>query len=260
MLNRILVKISNEKEVDYMAKYAKVIRENYSDAEIVGMFLHSSVEEKVYNEFKGVGDDYEVKKVKDEYAKDVKEEKAQEEKIKEKFLSLVENSEFYSKLGETSELLDELRVFDLAIVSNTGQLDHDLKDLLNKHQKPIILVPELEEYSLEKIMVADDQSLESNRSLFNFMEIFDKTKEFKAVTVDAAKEDIKDLNIYLEKIGKKMEYEFETGAADEVILKKSEDHDMVIMGNLKHSFLLEKIAGKSGVKIIEEVKKPIFIG
>ena len=39
-----------------------------------------------------------------------------------------------------------------------------------------------------------------------------------------------------------------------------ENHDIVLMGTLKFAVMVEKITGKFGVRIIERIKKPIFIG
>lgn len=261
MLNRILVKLDNEGEVKHLARYSKVIRESYPEVEIVGLFIHPSIEEHSYRDFRGVGVDYDIGEAKSEHELKIEKVMETEKKIKDEFLSLVENSSFYSKVGNITEVLtDELRLFDLALVSKTEKIGHDLRELLKNHNKPIILVPDLESYSLDKILVADDQGLEVNKTVFKFMSAFEKVKEFKAITVGISQSEVKDLTFYLEKIDKKIDYNFEDGSVNEIILNYAKECDMLLMGNLKRSFMVEKLIGIGGIRALEEVKKPVFIG
>ena len=284
LLNRVLVKFNNEKEVGYLAKYVKVIKDRYSNVEIVGLFVRPDLEKAAYTGIINTYDSHQLKEEEEEYEEEIKTEKKHEDILKEKFLSLVEDGKFYVGSGNATEiLLDEMRLFDLLILPQPNEAnitvkdiikDHssldsvnelllfgekNIKELLEKHHKPLIIVPELENYSMEKILIADDQKLEVNKALFNFMTLFTDIKDFTAVTVGVKEEKRKDLNIYLEKIGKKVNYKFETGAVDKVILNYSKEYDLIIMGNLKHSFRIEKIMGKPGVRIIEASSKPIFI-
>ncbi|WP_319371272.1 hypothetical protein [uncultured Ilyobacter sp.] len=261
LLNRVLVKLDNEGEIKHLARYSKMILENYPEVEIVGLFIHPSIEAHSYMEFRGVGGDYDIKEAKTEHNLKIEKVMEIESKIKDEFLSLVENSSFYSKTGNVSEvLMEELRLFDMAVVSKDDKISHGLRELLKNHNKPLILVPELESYSLERILVADDQGLEVNKSVFRFLNVFEKINAFKAVTVGISQEEVKDLTFYLEKIDKKIEYNFEEGSVDEIILNYAKECDMLIMGNLKRSFMVEKLIGRGGIRALEEVKKPVFIG
>ncbi|WP_319372081.1 hypothetical protein [uncultured Ilyobacter sp.] len=256
MLNRVMVTLDNEAEVEHLARYGKMIIENYPNVEIVGVYIQPGIEEYSY----GAGVDYDIKGGKIDHELKIKKAMETEEKIKEKFLSLFENYKFYSKTGDMSEVfLNELKLFDLAIISKTDKINHNLKEILKKHHKPIILVPDLDKFSLDKILIADDQGLEVNKSVFDFINAFEKVKEFKAITVNISQESVKDLTFYLEKIEKKIEYIFEEGPVDEIILDCAKEFDMLVLGNLKHSFLVEKLIGEAGVKIIEKIKKPVFI-
>ena len=261
LLNRVLVKLDNEGEVKHLARYSKVIMENYPEVEIVGLFIHPDIQEHSYKEFRGVGGDYDIKEAMDEHELKIAKITETENKIRDEFLSLVEKASFYSKEGDIpAVLMNELRLFDMALVSKTEKIGHDLRELLKSHNKPIILVPDLESYSLDRILVADDQGLEVNKSVFKFMSIFKKVEEFKAITVDISQEEVKDLTFYMERIGKKIDYNFEEGSVDEIILNYSKECDMLIMGNLKRSFMVEKLIRKGGIKALEEVRKPVFIG
>ncbi|WP_319371025.1 hypothetical protein [uncultured Ilyobacter sp.] len=263
MLNRVLVAFIEEKDVEYLTKYSKVIKEHYPDAEIVGMFIHSVVDEDEFKEFMAADDLYrlKIKNIDREYQKITKSEKERSERIEKTFLSMMEGSKFYNMIGDSSEiLLEELKFFDLAILAKSNELTHEEKKLLNTHHKPVILVPELENYSLEKIMLADDQKIGANKALFNFMEIFSNIIEFTAVTVNGdQKIDTEELKVYMEKAGKKIKREFLKGEVHEIILECSKNYDLIIMGDLKHSIMLEKAIREPGIKIIESVKKPIFI-
>ncbi len=256
LLNRVMVTLDNEAKVEHLARYGKMIIENYPNVEIVGVYIQPAIEEYSY----GAGVDYDIRGGKIDHELKIKKAMETEERIKEKFLSLFQNYKFYSKNGDMSEVfLNELKLFDLAIVSKTDKINHNLKEILKKHHKPIILVPDLDRYSLDKILIADNQGLEVNKSVFDFINAFKKVNEFKAITVNISQEAVKDLTFYLEKIEKKIEYIFEEGPVDEIILDCAKEFDMLVLGNLKHLFLVEKLIGEAGVKIIEKIKKPVFI-
>ena len=263
MLNRILVAFVEEKDVEYLTKYAKMIKESYPDADIVGMFIHSVVDKDEFKEFMAADDLYrlKIKNIDKEYQRITQSEKERSERIEKTFLSIMKDANFYNMIGDSSKiLLEELKFFDLAILAKSDELTHEEKVLLNTHHKPVILVPKLEKYSLEKVMLADDQQIKSNKALFNFMEIFSNVAEFAAVTVNGNKKiDEEDLNLYMNKAGKNFKRESTSGEVHESILKYSKDYDLIIMGDLKHSIMLEKAIREPGLKIIESAKKPVFI-
>ena len=284
MLNRILLNFSNEREMEYLTKYAKSIKEKYPNIEIAGLFIKPNTENAAFKVIINADDSHQLGEEKEDYEKEIKIEEEYEYRLKEKFISLVEDGKFYIGSGNVAEvLLDEMKLFDLLLLpqpskSNVTAInilkDHNnldnvkelllfgekkIKEILEKHHKPIIIVPDLENYFIDKILVADDQKLEVNKAFFNFIDLFTDIKEFTALSVDINGNMTKDLNVYFEKIGKKVNYKFETGEIDKVILNYSEDYDLIIMGNLKHSFMVEKIMSKPGIRIIELANKPIFI-
>jgi hypothetical protein len=284
MLNRILLNFNNERELEYLAKYSKCIKEKYPDVEIVGLFIKPDTENASFKGIINAYDSHQLSDEKEDYEKEIKIEIKFEHKLKEKFMSLVEGGKFYIGSGNVADvLLDEMRLFDLLllpqptesnitvekILKDHNNLDNakelllfggkNIKEILEKHHKPIIIVPDLENYSIDKILIADDQKLEVNKALFNFIDLFSNIENFTALSINMEKNAVKDLNIYFEKIGKKINYKFETGKTDKLILNYSEEYDLIIIGNLKHSFMVEKIMGKPGIRLIESTKKPIFI-
>jgi len=263
MLNRILVVFVEEKDVEYLTKYTNMIKEDYPEVDIVGMFIHSVVDKDEFKEFMAADDLYrlKIKNIDKEYQRITQAEKERSERIEKTFLSIIKEANFYNMVGDSSKiLLEELKFFDLAILAKSNELTHEEKVLLNTHHKPVILVPELEDYSLEKVMLADDLEIKSNKALFNFMEIFSSVTEFTAVTVSEDKtNDEEDLNLYMKKAEKNFKREFSSGEVHKIILEYSKDYDLIIMGDLKHSIMLEKTIREPGVKIIESAKKPIFI-
>jgi hypothetical protein len=53
---------------------------------------------------------------------------------------------------------------------------------------------------------------------------------------------------------------FDGEKAKERYLKKADEFDLLIMGNLSNSYLFEKMIGKKGLNIMEKSKTSIFIG
>ena len=51
-----------------------------------------------------------------------------------------------------------------------------------------------------------------------------------------------------------------TGDEFEEIKVEFERNDLMIMGNLKYFYMIEKIIGKTGAKLLEHSTIPIFIG
>ncbi|WP_320048131.1 hypothetical protein [uncultured Ilyobacter sp.] len=258
----MLVRFENEEEVEYLTRYAKVIQEKYSDIEVVGLFVKPVEGVMKYDHLKGYdptsADREHIEKIID-FEKEAEEKK--EKKIKERFLSIMGNGEFYIRSGDLSEvLLEELKLFDILIISKPKNIDHELKILFKNHYRPVIFVPNLESYSFEKILLANDHRFESYKSLFGFMGMFEKVKTIDSISVNVREEDRKNLNIYFNKAGRNIECFYEEGDVTNVILEYSNRYDLLLMGDLQQSFIFERVTGKPGVKIIKEVDKPIFMG
>lgn len=255
LFRRILLQIVKEEEVEHLVRYAKVLKEKYPKVEITGIYIkdlekYDIPTTSLYGEFLSIDSTDQWNKLENERA----------EKIRSKFFELMPGSEFLTKLGHASVIvLNELRLFDMLVLAKPERLTHEIKEVLRTHHKPIIMVPPADNYGFDKILVADDQRLEVNKALFNFMDLFVNIKEFKAITVNPDEDETLDLNTYLTKVGKKIEHEYKTGQVNEIVMKYSDDYDLVILGDLKYSFMIERIAGKVGIKLLEALKKPIFI-
>jgi hypothetical protein len=262
LFNRILVRFRNEEEVEYLTRYTKLIHEKYNNIEIVGLFIKSAKGIEEYKILKGYdctpSDWEQIEKIIDLKKK---EEEKTEERIKNKFSDLMGNSEFYVLSGSPAEiLLEELKLFDILVMSKPKILDHEFKTLFKNHYKPIIFVPKLGNYSFEKILLANDHQFESYKALFNFMGIFEGVKNITSISVNLKEDEKKDLNIYFNRSGRNIECIYEVGNIANVLLENSKIYDLLIMGDLKHSFTFERIAGKPGIKLIEEINKPLFMG
>lgn len=262
LFNRILVRFKNEDEVEYLTRYAKLIHEKYSNIEIVGLFIKPTLgieEHKLLKGYDSTVDDWETLEKVIDLRK--KEEKKEEEKIKAKFSSLMGESEFCVRSGAAADiLLEELKLFDILIMAKPKILDNEFKTLFKNHYKPIIFVPKLEEYSFEKILLANDHQFEAYKALFNFMGIFEGIKNVTSISVNIREDERKNVNIYFNRSDRHIDCIYETGDIVNTILEQTKIYDLLIMGDLKHSFTFERITGKPGIKIIEEIEKPLFMG
>ncbi|ADO83905.1 conserved hypothetical protein (plasmid) [Ilyobacter polytropus DSM 2926] len=262
LFNRMLVSFQNEEEVEYLTRYAKVIKEKYSGIEVVGLFVKPIEGVMKYDYLKGyypTSTEWEYIEKTIRFEKEAEEKK--KEKIKKKFLSLMGDSKFYIRSGDLAEvLLEEMKLFDVLVISKPKDIGHELKALFKNHYRPVIFVPKLENYSFEKILVANDHRFEFYKSLFSFMGIFEKVKTIDSISVNVREEDRENVNIYFNKAGRNIECFYEDGDITNVILEYSKRYDLLLMGDLQQSFIFEKVTGKPGIKIIKEIDKPIFMG
>ncbi|OQY34850.1 MAG: hypothetical protein B6241_02915 [Spirochaetaceae bacterium 4572_59] len=255
MLNRVLVQISRAEEVEYLARFTAVLKKRYPRIDISGLYVRNVEEYMKYNSAM----------YSDTYYHDFQNvwkgvEDRKEQEVKEKFEEFFNGCSFISKNGYINSIvLDQMRASDLLILAKQEFLNHEIKSLLRTHHKPIVIVPERKSYSMDKILVADDERLEVNKAFFNFMYIFEEIKQFQALAVNIDQDKLMDLNIYLEKTAKKITYDFKTGHVDDIVLGYMRDYDLLIMGDLKHSFMIERIAGKPGIKILEKTDIPVYI-
>ncbi len=256
MINRVLIQFTSAGDVPVLSRFITSLKKMYPDMDIDGLYVKNMDEYLRFNSAL-----YSEAYYQDFMAswRDVEEKKEQEirDAVEEYFPGMV----LVIRDGYSEEIvISEMRVYDLLVLAKSNYLTRDLKALLTIHHKPIIIVPEKESYSLEKVLFADDERAVSNRAFFSFLTLFDSIKSFKALGVNIRKETFRDLNPYLEKAGKSINYHFQEGHADELILEYSRNFDCLIMGDLKHSFLVERIGGKDGLKILEKAEIPIFIG
>lgn len=154
--------------------------------------------------------------------------------------------------------LEELKAYDLLIIGKGSRISADIKELLKYHYKPLIIVGE-KPINFDCVLVANDKSFRINKSFFRFMSIFEDVKEFGSISVGLDEEKDNSISEYLEGTGKVITEKECSGDEFEEIECEAENCGILIMGDLTHSYMLEKITGHAGVKLIENIKIPIFI-
>lgn len=255
MLKRILIYFQGNKDIEVLLKYGKFLEEIYG-AEIAGTYL------KKISISAAIDGGLAESKVASETLEWKNNEEKISESIKESFKKEFEGREFYTESGDINTLLDRLKYFDVLIVGKNEKVEGNLINILKSHNKPLLLVPNIEnlnlKFNLEKVVFADDNEINSNKSFFRFMNIFEKVENYTILTVN--KEFDSELKKYTDKIEKHFYYITREGEVIDEILKESEKHDLLIMGNLKHSLTYEKITKKPGIGLLQKSKKIIFIG
>ncbi|MFZ1419829.1 MAG: GntR family transcriptional regulator, partial [Leptotrichiaceae bacterium] len=104
------------------------------------------------------------------------------------------------------------------------------------------------------VLLLDDGGYKANRSLFEFFNIFGEQK------VDVLRVNIEDEDLLRERFKENYNLINKSGDPLKVIVEEVKKYDFIIMGDLKYAVMLEKITGKLGIKLLEAIKKPIFIG
>ena len=256
MVNRVLIQFTSNGEVEFLSRFINSLKKMYPHLDIAGLYVKNMDEYLRYNSAlysEAYYQDFMVS------WREVEEKK--EKEIRDSFELFFPGHPFLSRDGYSEEVvLSQLRTFDMLVLAKSPFLNRDVKALLSIHHKPILMVPEKESYAMENILFTDDERSASNRAFFSFLTLFDNIKSFKALGVNIAKNTFQDLTPYLEKVGKSIDYHFLEGHPDELILEYSRNFDCLIMGDLKHSFLVERIGGKTGLKILENAGIPVFIG
>ncbi len=90
--------------------------------------------------------------------------------------------------------------------------------------------------------------------------MFDKLDNFTSVAVNLEDETDNEFSKYMEVAGKTLNTLELDGKPIDIISEKSKEFDILIMGDLKHSFFLERLTGNTGLKLLENIEIPIYIG
>lgn len=257
MLNRILISFSNESEAEYLLKYGKMLEEKY-DVEVCGIYVKDIRKyEIIPSAVEGMLVDTSTNYVIEEWSK-IEEKTSQ--KIRKNFLEVFPKNKFYDEDGVVTEIvLDKLRGFDLFIISKTRKLNSDLKAFLRLHYKPMIMVPEMETYSLENVLIANDGIERANKSFFHFMDKFNGAKNYTLVSLKSTQH-YEELKNYLSRAKLSVEFLEKSDETAMGILEEISGKDILVMGDLKYYCMIEKLTGKIGVHLIEESNIPVFIG
>ena len=190
-----------------------------------------------------------------------KSENIQVEELKKVFKNYFPMEHLLIEEGITQEIVQEkLLGFDLVIVEKSKTITANQKELLRHHYKPILLISENNNLKVEKVMIANDKSERVNKSIFAFLNMFHKLNDFTSVAVNLEDETDSEFSKYMEIAGKTLNTLELEGKPIDVISEKSKEFDVLIMGDLKYSFFLERLTGNTGLKLLEDIDIPIYIG
>lgn len=163
-------------------------------------------------------------------------------------------------IGDVVEVVTEhMKRCDLLVMGKNDVLTEREIDILKGNYKSILLIGEKPLISMESVVIGNDNGVKVNRSCNHFINLFPEVKRFSSFVVN--KEIDENLLIeYLKEHGKEVIHEELTTNNYDDVLKRVEEADLFIMGNLSKSYFFEKIIGKNGIKLLEKGKAPIFIG
>ena len=249
---KALFLVTAENEIQPLVNFAKVFKQKYN-ADVDVIYIKDVLKYEVFPvsiEGMGlnIGANYAFKEYRELEEKTVK-------KLKEKMTSDISN--FYTKDGETSEIvLEELKKYDLLVLVKNEKVTSVLKEILRSIFKPLIILPNVEEdFKLDNLMLLDDGAYNANKTLFTFFHIFGEQK----VDVLRVNVEEEDENSLAERFGDNYNLIHKKGDTFKTIMNEAQNYDLVLMGDLRYTVMVERITGKLGVRILENLQKPIFI-
>ena len=177
------------------------------------------------------------------------------EKLKEEKLEI----NLTCTIGIISETIKELmKSYDLLVLGKGATTSDILMDVLKRNYKATIILGN-DELKFSNICIANDDSIEVNKSCYNFSRDFPEIKEFISIQENSNEENI--LNEYLISKGKKIDVKkFSDSKSLIEFIKSTEQHGITIMGNLSKNFFMERITGRTGLKILEKARTALYIG
>ncbi|MCS5421164.1 MULTISPECIES: hypothetical protein [Psychrilyobacter] len=258
MLNRILILFGNELDKNNLLKTGQYLKEKYG-TEVYGLYIRDIRKYEVLPPtVEGLVVDNSANFLIREWEKS---ENIQVEELKKVFKNYFPVEHLLIEEGITQEIVQEKMLgFDLVIVEKSKTITANQKDILRHHYKPVLLISEKNNLKIEKVMIANDKSERVNKSIFAFLNMFHKLDDFTSVAVNLEDETDDEFSKYMEIAGKTLNSLELEGKPIDIISEKSEEFDILIMGDLKHSFLLEKLTGNTGLKLLENIEIPIYIG
>lgn len=251
MLKKALFIVSNENELKAIKEFSKVFKEKYKDFVLDGLYVKDILKYEIFpSTIEGIGIDIGSTYIIDEW-KEL--EEANYRTVKSQ---LGDNfSNVFMEEGETIEVcLEKMKAYDLLILLKGENIGPYLKELLRVHYKPMIILSEAETYSLDKVLLLDDGGYKANRTLFNYYYTFGESK------VDVLRVNVDEKDELTERFKGNYNLMDKEGDPMKIIIAEAENYGMIMMGTLKFAVMVEKITGKFGVRILEKIKKPIFIG
>ena len=248
---KALFLVTAESEIHPLVSFAKVFKQKYNvDVDVI--YIKDILKYEVFPvsiEGMGlnIGANYAFKEYRELEEKTVK-------KLKDKITSDI--SKFYSKDGETAEIvLEELKKYDLLVLVKNEKVTPVLKEILRSIFKPLIILPNIEDFRLDNLMLLDDGAYNANKTLFTFFHMFGEQK-IDVLRVNVEEEDE---NSLAERFGDNYNLIHKKGDTFKTIMNEAQNYDLVLMGDLRYTVMVERITGKLGVRILENLQKPIFI-
>ena len=252
LLKRALFLVSAENEVEPLVEFAKVFKKRYN-VKVDAIYVKDILKYDVFPiTVEGIGINLGTN-----FA--YKEFRNIENKTFEKIKGRLEEefSKVYTKEGESAEVaLEELKKYDLIVTVKNEKISPYMKELLRSIYKPIIVLPNRKDFKLENLLLLDDGAYNANKTLFTFFYMFDEQKvDVLRVNVEADESNEK----LSERFGDNYNLILKEGDTFKTIMEESKNYDFVLMGDLRYTVMVERITGKLGIRLLENLNVPIFI-
>ena len=252
LLKRALFLVSAENEVEPLVEFAKVFKKRYN-VKVDAVYVKDILKYDVFPvTVEGIG-----MNLGTNFA--YKEFRNIENKTFEKIKGRLEEefSKVYTKEGESAEVaLEELKKYDLMVTVKNEKISPYMKELLRSIYKPLIVLPNRKDFKIENLLLLDDGAYNANKTLFTFFYMFDEQKvNVLRVNVEADESNEK----LSERFGDNYNLILKEGDTFKTIMEESKNYDLVLMGDLRYTVMVERITGKLGIRLLENLDVPIFI-
>ena len=252
LLKRALFLVSAENEVEPLVEFAKVFKKRYNE-KVDAVYVKDILKYDVFPvTVEGIGINLGTN-----FA--YKEFRNIENKTFEKIKGRLEEefSKVYTKEGESAEVaLEELKKYDLMVTVKNEKISPYMKELLRSIYKPLIVLPNRKNFKIENLLLLDDGAYNANKTLFTFFYMFDEQKvDVLRVNVEADESNEK----LSERFGDNYNLILKEGDTFKTIMEESKNYDLVLMGDLRYTVMVERITGKLGIRLLENLNVPIFI-
>ena len=252
LLKRALFLVSAENEVEPLVEFAKVFKKRYN-VKVDAIYVKDILKYDVFPvTVEGIGINLGTNFAYKEF-RDI--ENKTFENIKEPLEK--EFSRVYTKEGESAEIaLEELKKYDLIVTVKNEKISPYMKELLRSIYKPIIVLPNRKDFKLDNLLLLDDGAYNANKTLFTFFYMFDEQKvDVLRVNVEEDESNQK----LSERFGDNYKLILREGDTFKTIMAESKNYDLVLMGDLRYTVMVERITGKLGIRLLENLDVPIFL-
>ncbi|MCQ8212942.1 hypothetical protein NON08_10455 [Cetobacterium somerae] len=184
------------------------------------------------------------------------------DKTKEKLIEHKLNAHLLTIVQVTTENLKNLlRLNDLLVYQEGLFLGDLFLEILKTIYRPIIVLRG-KPLSFENICITSDDGIKVNKSVYNFLSLFSSInlEKIDVFTWDYKKQEHTLLELIHDKgvLPHLRGYSPSLDSIEDFYFELNKS-SLLIMGNLSHSFFLEKITNRMGLNILEHVNTPIFI-